>query len=209
MRETVSKPLGRLSFLSIVTEFGIFLFFIFCTLMSLPGAEGQEMDFSGEEDEEKGGDDDEDEKDPLFLWLYLAAVAVGAILGIIMAKRGRYDSSDPLGFIEASVTPGNPMVGQETELLVTLENTGADIEAGERTILVSLFEEFDPIDELDISDESISAGTMLLLPPVPWIPKTVGKRDITLVLEINGDQVQEFPFQEEVLEALVPMEQKI
>ena len=93
---------------------------------------------------------------------------------------------------ELTVAPESPTVGEEADLKAVLLNEGKPLEAGEHEIMVSLFDEFDPIEELDVSQTTFERDEETELPAVKWTPKEAGERPITVVLEVDGEEVDEY-----------------
>jgi len=123
-----------------------------------------------------------------------AAVAVAGILILSYLGFLPFLFAGKAEFIvaELTVAPEAPKVGEEAELTIVLLNEGKTLEADEQEIMVSIFEEFDPIEELDVSATAFERDEETELPAVKWTPKEVGERPITVVLEVDGDEVDEY-----------------
>jgi len=141
----------------------------------------------------------EEKKDEEFPWL---AIGIVAILVIFLAGAAIYLGNLPIlmgkkkGFIILSceVIPESPTVGETAELTAILRNDGTAIAANEHEVLVTFFDEFDSIDELDLSDTDFATSEEIKLPVVTWKPEKSGERSITAVLEIDGTEVEEHSF---------------
>jgi len=139
---------------------------------------------------------DKDEEE--FPWIpVIGGAAVIIVVGILLLAY--------LGFLpflfawknefivaELTVAPESPTVGEEADLKAVLLNEGKPLEAGEHEIMVSLFDEFDPIEELDVSQTTFERDEETELPAVKWTPKEAGERPITVVLEVDGEEVDEY-----------------
>jgi len=142
---------------------------------------------------------EEERKEEEFPWL---VVGVVTLLVILLVGAAAYLGYIPIlvakkkGLIvlRCELSPESPVLGEETEMVAILRNDGDTVKADEHTILVTFFDEFDPIDELDVSDTEFASGEELTLPAVTWTPEKTGERPITVVIEIDGTEVEEHSF---------------
>ena len=135
----------------------------------------------------------------------VAGVAIATIGGIILlAWLGiipiLFAGKSEFIVAELTMNPEIPKAGQEVELKAILLNEGGTLEAGEQTVTVSFFEGFDPIEELDVSETSFEKGEETELPVVKWTPKEGGDKTITVVLEVDGDEEDEFSLEDVTVE---------
>ena len=150
---------------------------------------------------------EEEDKETKFPWVPLVGgiviillIVVGAALYLGYLPTGFAISKEKKGLavVKCSVSPESPKVGDDVEFKVVLVNRGEPLEAKDRKILVSFFEEFNAIDELDASETSFEKGEETELATVTWTPKEAGERPITIVVEIDGEDVDEYSFIVEV-----------
>jgi len=139
-----------------------------------------------------------EEEKPVFPWIpVIVGIIVIAIIGILaLAYLGFLPFLIPrekgLSVVEFTTTPETPKVGETVELKTVLLNEGEALKAGEHEVLVSFFEEFEPIDEINVSDIDFETDTETELPPVKWTPSQSGDRPITVVVEVDGEEVDEY-----------------
>ena len=154
------------------------------------GATGEDIENSleGEEKEEK------------FPWF---AVGVVALLVLIVIGATAYLGYLPMVFVRktrklivlsCNVSPTSPTVGEKTEIMTVLRNEEIVLKANEHKIVVAFFDEFTLIGELDVSDKDFESEKDIELPVCEWIPEKSGERPITVVIEIDDEEVEEYSF---------------
>jgi len=123
----------------------------------------------------------------VIIGLLLAAAYSGMLPILVTKKKG-------LVILSCELSPEKPCVGETTDMRIVVRNTGDTLKAGEQEVLVAIFDGFDPIDELEVSDTDFETESKVELPAVKWTPETAGKRSVTIVVEIDGIEVEEYPF---------------
>ncbi len=152
------------------------------------------------------------DKEDEFPWGWLIAGILS--LGLLIFGIGIH-----LGYLPIQVPPKKGLVvvkcetkpvisrqGEEAELVVALRNEGESLKGGEHSILLSIFDDFDPIDEVDVSGTDFEAECELELPGVKWTPEAAGERNIIIVIEIDTTESKEHSFTVQVEESSKPEE---
>jgi len=156
---------------------------------------------TGEEIEEQLAEADEDDEGKFpAIFLFLGVVIILIVLGLAM-QQGYLPIGGEVKIEEGyfaltrfHMSPAPPKQGEETKIKTVLRYTGPRLKPGKHTILVSLFDGYEPIyDGHIISDQDLRDGSRAKIPLTTWTPEEGGERVITVLVEVDGTQINEHP----------------